>query len=167
MLEKLLLDTVQQWPLIVVLLIVVWLSLPQLAERFEMVGKLVRPLSKRWRDKAERLETQRKAAAFEEAKQLAAAAIREMTPPDVAEMERRMARMTERLVFIEDAEDMLRAFIIYDELWHFEDDMNEARHGRRPVTRLTLEVFESKWRGGWRPFDDKGKLVDDGSGSTT
>jgi hypothetical protein len=162
-LDALLLKLADQWPLIAVLAIVAWLSLPQLAERFAIIGKLSRPLSRRWREKAERLETQRKATVIEEARRLAAAAMKEMTPPDVAEMERRMQRLDKRLETVQDAEDMLRAFVIYDELWHFRDDHDEARRGHRPVTRMAFDTFEAKWQDGWRPFDDNGKLVDDGS----
>ncbi len=155
--NDLLIATADQWPLFAVLAVVLWLSLPQLAERYEVVRKMVGPLSRRWKERAEKQQAQRRAVWMEEGKVLVSAAIKEMTPRDVKAMERRLER-------VEDAEDMLRAFVIYDELWHFNDDHNEARHGRRPAHRMTFDSFEQKWHQGWRPFDDDGRLVDDGSG---
>lgn len=125
-------------------------------QRFAIIGKLLRPLSRRWRDKAERLEAARHEAAMVEARKLAVAAMQEMTPPDVR-------KLTDRLIRVEDAEELLRAFVIYDELWHFKDDHNEARQGRIPAHRITFDLFEQKWHQGWRPFDDDGRLVDDGT----
>jgi hypothetical protein len=162
-LDKLVLGIIDQVPLLVAIVIIVWLSLPQLAERFETISKLLRPLSRRWREKAERLDAERRQVALDEAKKLAAAAIKEMTPPDVTEMERRMARISLQLRTVEDAEDCLRAYVIFDELWHFKDDHNEARSGRVPQIRMAFDLFELKWKAGWRPFDEEGKLVDDGS----
>lgn len=156
-LNELLEGVVDQWPLLAVLAVVVWLSLPQIAERYEIVRKLVGPLSKRWQEKAEQQASERRAVWMQEGKTLVAAAIKEMTPRDVKRMEERLER-------VEDAEEMLKQFVIYDELWHFQDDHNEARHGRRPAHRMTFDVFESKWQQGWRPFDDDGKFVDDGAG---
>ncbi len=77
-----------------------------------------------------------------------------MTPPDVRKME-------ERLLHIEDVEEMLKAFVIYDELWHFHDDHNEARRGRKPAHRLPFDLFEKKWGTGWRPFDEGGRYTGD------
>lgn len=151
-------------PLLVAIAIIVWLSLPQLAERFAIIGKLLKPLSKRWREKAARLESERRQVALEEAKKLAAAAMAEMTPPDVSRMEARLKKLDEQLDIVQDGENLLRAYVIYDELWHFHDDRNAARRGRPPTDRLTFDSFETKWRGGWRPFDHDGRLVDDGSG---
>lgn len=167
--DQLLLDLVDNLPVIVLLGIIVWLSLPQLAERFAIIGRFIRwtGLSQRWKEKAERLEKQRRDAAMEEARKLAAAAMREMTPPDVRRMEEGLRRLGDKLAVVADAEDMLRAYVIYDELWHFHDDLDEARRGRRPAHRMPIEVFETKWKSGWRPFDDDGRLVDDGSGGPT
>lgn len=155
-LDKALTGVLEQAPFIIALAIICWLSLPQLAERFAIIGKLLRPLSRRWRDKAERLEAARHEAAMVEARKLAVAAMQEMTPPDVR-------KLTDRLIRVEDAEELLRAFVIYDELWHFKDDHNEARQGRIPAHRITFDLFEQKWHQGWRPFDDDGRLVDDGT----
>lgn len=164
-----LVDVVDNLPVIVLLGIVVWLSLPQLAERFTIIGRFIRwtGLSKRWKDKAARLEKQRRDAAMEEARKLAAAAMREMTPPDVRRMEEGLRRLGDKFDVLEDSEAMLRAYVIYDELWHFHDDLDEARRGRRPAHRMPIEAFEQKWKSGWRPFDDAGRLVDDGSGGPT
>lgn len=155
-LDQILVDLADNMPVILLFLVVLWMSLPQLAERFEIVGKLLKPLSKRWRDKAARIEKQRREVAMEEARKLASAAMQEMTPPDVR-------KLVERLNRVEDAEDLLRAFVIYDELWHFKDDHNEARRGRLPADRMSFDTFEDKWKAGWRPFDATGKLVDDGT----
>lgn len=155
--NDLLLATADQWPLFAVLAVVLWLSLPQLAERYEIIRKLVGPLSARWKKQAEKRQEQRRAVWMEEGKALVVAAISQMTPRDVKALEQRLER-------VEDAEDMLRSYVIYDELWHFNDDHNEARHGRRPAHRLAFDVFEEKWKRGWRPFDDDGQLVDDGLG---
>lgn len=159
-LEDFLVGLIDQMPLIAAIIIIVWLALPQLAERFVIVGKAVRPLSRRWREKAARLEAQRRAVALEEAKKLAVAAMKEMTPPDVR-------RIQERLGRVEDAEDMLRAFVIYDELWHFRDDHNEARRGRRPAHRMPFDTFEEKWKAGWRPFDGDGRFTGDDAGDVS
>lgn len=154
LLADLLAGAAAEAPFILATAIIVWLSLPQLAERFAVIGKLLRPLSKRWREKAAKLDAQRDAVAMEQAKKLAAAAMKEMTPPDVRKME-------DRLAHVEDAEDMLRAFVIYDELWHFHDDHNEARRGRKPALRLAFDTFEEKWQKGWRPFDEQGRYTGD------
>jgi hypothetical protein len=164
MIDELLIELANQSPVIVLVLIIIWLSLPTLAERFAIIGKLVKPLSKRWREKAEKLERQQNEHALTLARQLARQAMQEMTPPDVAEMERRMKRMDDTLDLVQDAENLLRAYVIYDELWHFHDDHSEARRGRVPAHRIAFDTFEEKWKQGWRPFDDAGKLVDDGSG---
>lgn len=148
-------------PIIGSALIIIWLSLPQLAERFVVIGKMVAPLSRRWRDKAERIEAARREGVLVEAKRLAAIAMQEMTPPDVVEMARRLARFAETLESVQDAEDLLRAFVIYDELWHFHDDHNEARRGRPPAHRMSFDAFEAKWKEGWRPFDERGKYTGD------
>jgi hypothetical protein len=152
--DKFLTGLLDQAPLLGATAIIVWLSLPQLAERFVIIGKLLKPLSRRWREKAARLAAQQDAAALQKARELAALAMREMTPPDVVKME-------ERLMRVEDAEDMLRAFVIYDELWHFHDDHNEARRGRKPAHRMAFDTFEEKWKAGWRPFDERGQYTGD------
>lgn len=152
--NELLTGAVDQAPLLVAGAVIVWLSLPQLAERFEILGKLLSPLSRRWREKAEKLRKQQDEAALKKARELAAAAMKEMTPPDVRKLE-------ERLLRVEDAEDMLKAFVIYDELWHFHDDHNEARRGRKPAHRMSFDAFELKWKRGWRPFDEEGQYTGD------
>lgn len=148
-LDKLLADAVDQAPLLAAIAAIVWLSLPQLAERFTIIGKVLSPLSRRWREKAERLAAQQDEAALKKARELAAAAMKEMTPPDVRKLE-------DRLIRVEDAEDLLKAFVIYDELWHFHDDHNEARRGRTPAHRMSFDTFEERWKQGWRPFDAQG-----------
>lgn len=157
--DDVLVAAADQWPLIAVLAVVLWLSLPQLAERYAIIRKLVGPWSRRWQARTARIESERRAMWMEEGKTLVSAAIKEMTPRDIRSMEDRLER-------VEDSEDMLRAFVIFDELWHFSDDHNEARHGRRPAHRMTFDTFEAKWKQGWRPFDDHGRLVDDGSART-
>lgn len=161
--DDLLNATLDEAPFFVAVAIIVWLSAPQLAERFTLIGKLLRPLSKRWQEKSAQLEAQRRTETISELRTLALEVIKEIAPPDVKRMEDRMAGLGKRLDRAEDAEELLRAFVIYDELWHFNDDANEARHGRRPQVRMTFDVFEEKWREGWRPFDEHGRLVDDGT----
>lgn len=156
-LNDFLVATADQWPLFAVLAVMAWLSLPQLSERYEIIRKMVGPLSRRWKVRADKQQAQRRAVWMEEGKALVAAAITEVTPKDVLMMEKRLER-------VEDKEEMFRQFVIYDELWHFNDDHNEARHGRRPAQRISFDTFEDKWKLGWRPFDDDGKLVDDGTG---
>lgn len=152
--EQFLAKVTENAPFFVLLVVVVWMSLPQLAERFEIIGKLLKPLSVRWREKAERLERQRREAEERRAQEIAAAALKEMTPPDVRKME-------ERLLHVEDVEEMLKAFVIYDELWHFHDDHNEARRGRKPAHRMPFDRFELRWKAGWRPFDESGRYTGD------
>lgn len=48
-LEKLLAGLLENSPVIGSTLLIVWLSLPQLAERFEFIAKALRPFSKKWR----------------------------------------------------------------------------------------------------------------------
>lgn len=153
-LDQLLVSLVENAPFIVLLAVVIWMSLPQLAERFEIVGKLVKPLSRRWREKAERMERQRREAEERRAQEIAAEAMKKITPPDVRKME-------QRLLHIEDVEEMLKAYVIYDELWHFHDDHNEARRGRKPAHRLPFDRFEQRWNTGWRPFDEAGRYTGD------
>lgn len=161
MLDKLLIDLADQAPVIVLVIIVIWLSLPTLAERFTIIGKLLRPLSRRWRQKAAALAEQQKAEALRMARELAKQAMAEMTPPDYAAMQKRLDRYDETLERVQDAEALLRAFVIYDELWHFHDDRAQARHGRIPSTRIPFDMFEERWQKGWRPFDDEGHLIAD------
>lgn len=143
---------VDQAPLLAATAAIIWLSLPQLAERFVIIGKVLSPLSRRWREKAARLAAQQDEAAMKKARELAAAAMKEMTPPDVRKLE-------DRLIRVEDAEDLLKAFVIYDELWHFHDDHNEARRGRTPAHRMSFDTFEERWQQGWRPFDERGRYT--------
>lgn len=159
--DEFLIKIADQAPWFVIVLIVIWLSLPSLAERFAIVGKLVGPLSKKWREKAERLERERRDFALKEARREVQAVMKELTPPDIRRMEQSQNRLAQRLMWVEDSEDMLKAFVTYDELWHFHDDNNEARRGRRPAHRMSFESFETKWKQGWRPFDNRGQYTGD------
>lgn len=143
MFDKLLTDLLDQAPLWVLVLAIIWLKLPDWAERFTIVGRLVRPFSKRWRAKAARLARERKEAIDAEAARLA---------PDYAEMERRLGRMDVRLRLLEQANEINEAYIRYDADWHFDDEM--AAVGRpdcKPAPRLHHGEFERLYRGGWRP----------------
>lgn len=157
--NELLVKLADQAPWIIVLLIVFWLSLPQLAERFTIIAKVFRPFLKRWQERAEALENQRRKDALETAREDVRLVLKELTPPDAAKMEARLSGL-------EDAEAMLRAYVIYDELWHFHDNLDDVRRGNKPARRLSFETFEGKWMKGWRPFDDNGRFIDDGTGET-
>lgn len=150
-------------PLVLVVAIVFWLSLPQLAERFEIVAKLAGPVLRKQKVKAAAREKERRRVSLETARQDVKLILQELTPPDVARMEERQKRLERQLDSVEDAENMLRAYVIYDELWHFHDDHDAARRGETPSKRITFDRFEQKWKGGWRPFDGDGRLVDDGT----
>lgn len=162
-LDELLAKLVDQVPLFVVFLIVVWLSLPQLAERFAIIEKVAGPLLKRQKAKVAQREKERRRASLETARQDVKLILQELTPPDVKRMEERQKRLERQLDDVEDAENMMRAYVIYDELWHFHDDHDAARRGEIPAKRITFDRFEQKWKRGWRPFDDDGRLVDDGT----
>lgn len=162
--DKILTGVADQAPLFVVVIIVVWLSLPQLAERFDTIAKLAAPLLKRQRAKQEDREKERREAALEQARIDVRMVLQELTPPDQKRVNQLISELGEQLDRVQDGENMLRAFVIYDELWHFHDDFNEARQGRKPAKRFSFDTFETKWKKGWRPFDDDGRLVDDGTG---
>ncbi len=153
-----------QAPLLVVIVIVVWLSLPQLADRFETIAKLAAPSLKKQQAKQALREKERRRMSLETAREDVKLILKELTPPDVARMEDRQKRLERQLDSVEDAENMLRAYVIYDELWHFHDDHDAARRGETPANRITFDRFEQKWKKGWRPFDDDGRLIDDGTG---
>lgn len=143
MIDKFISNLLDQAPLWVLVLAIIWLKLPDWAERFTIVGRLVKPLSKRWRDKAARIARERKELALAEARRLA---------PDYAEMERRLARMDVRLKLVEQSNEINEAFIRYDADWHFDDEM--AAVGRpdcTPAPRLHHGEFERLYREGWRP----------------
>lgn len=153
-----------QAPLLVVVVIIVWLSLPQLAERFDVIARLAAPLLRKQQAKVEEREKERRRVALETAREDVRLVLAELTPPDVKRMEDRQKRLERQLDDIEDAENMLRAYVIYDELWHFHDDHDAARKGEVPAQRISFDQFEQKWKKGWRPFDREGRLVDDGIG---
>ncbi len=163
-LDKILSEAANQAPLFFVVIIVVWLSLPQLAERFDTIAKLAAPLLKKQRKKQEDREKERREAALEQARRDVRMVLQELTPPDQKRVNELIDELGKQLDRVQDGENMLRAFVIYDELWHFHDDINEARQGRKPAKRFSFDTFESKWKQGWRPFDDDGRLVDDGTG---
>ena len=50
MIDKLLATLLENSPVIGSTLLIIWLSLPQLAERFEFISKALRPFSKKWRE---------------------------------------------------------------------------------------------------------------------
>jgi hypothetical protein len=141
--DKWISQILDQAPVWVLIVAIIWLKLPEWAERFAIIGRLVKPFSKRWREKAQRLETERQQLAKAEARRLA---------PDYAEMERRLGRMDVRLRLLEDMNEVNEAFIRYDADWHFDDEM--AAVGRpecAPAVRLHHGRFEQLYRDGWRP----------------
>ncbi|MCV7226041.1 hypothetical protein [Mycolicibacterium komossense] len=139
MIDKLL----ENAPLWVLIAAIIWLKLPDWAERFAIVGRLLEPLSKRWQEKAARNERNRREVMEAEARRLA---------PDYAEMERRLKRMDIRLRLVEKSNEVNEAFIRYDADWHFNDEM--AAVGRPecvPAPRISHSQFERQYREGWRP----------------
>lgn len=144
MIDNLIAKVLDQAPMWLLIAAIIWLKLPDWAERFTIVGKLVKPLSKRWRDKAEKLARERKELAKAEARRQA---------PDYAEMERRLGRMDVRLRVVELANEINEAYIRYDADWHFNDEM--AAVGRpdcEPAPRMQHGQFERLYRDeNWRP----------------
>jgi hypothetical protein len=46
---------------------------------------------------------------------------------------------------------IMRAFIVYDEDWHFRDQRDDAAAGRTVGPRLCFDDFAEKFAAGWRP----------------
>ena len=88
---------------------------------------------------------------YSTALQLAAEAVKDITPPDYEAMAARLERLDERLKHVEDTDAMLRAYIVEDERWHFDDDLQSAREGRALSPRMTFQEFAQRWADGWRP----------------
>ncbi|WP_229482252.1 hypothetical protein, partial [Mycolicibacterium mageritense] len=63
-LDQVLIAVADNLPVIGLLAINLWLSLPQLAERFTLIGRFIRwtGLSRRWKEKAAKLESQQREA---------------------------------------------------------------------------------------------------------
>jgi hypothetical protein len=153
-----------RFPFLVLVVVVIWLSLPQLAERYAIVAKIVGPLARRWKRKADKraadVEDRHKAEVRKEAKVLAQEMIGQVAAaPDYAEMERRLERMDsaqkraeDRIKRLEQSDEIQRAYIAYDADWHFDDEM--AAVGKpdcEPADRLPFERFKALYREGWRP----------------
>ena len=75
--DKFLTGALDEAPFIIATTIILWLSLPQLAERFEIINKILRPLSRRWREKADQLDAQRRSANIKELRELALEVIKD------------------------------------------------------------------------------------------
>lgn len=140
--------------LLLILAIVVFLAytLPRIAEASEAAAKLLGPIGRYWRERGLTRAEQHRAEVQREARQLAKAIVAEVTPPDYAEMERRLANMDRRIKVLEESDQIQRAYIIYDENWHFADEMAAVRNPEcTPAPRYTFDQFKERWRQGWRP----------------
>ncbi|AJA43330.1 hypothetical protein VC60_gp29 [Mycobacterium phage Sbash] len=127
-------------------------ALPRIAEASASLAKLMGPIGRYWRNRGLRRAAERDAELQAEARELAKQIVAEVTPPDYAEMGRRLANMERRVVSLEESDQIQRAFIVYDEEWHFNDALSAVgRPDCAPAPRLTHNQFKRLWRAGWRP----------------
>lgn len=148
-----LLSVLPPW-LILALAVTVFLgyTLPRLAEASEAVSKLLGPVGRYWRDRGLRRAASRRNEIQAEAAELAKQIVAEVTPPDYAEMGRRLSNMDKRVRALEWSDQVQRAYIVYDAAWHFDDELSAVGHPEcAPAPRLSFEAFETLYREGWRP----------------
>lgn len=151
--DRALLSMLPPWVLLA-LAVVVFLAytLPRLAEASAAVAKILGPLGRYWRDRGQRRAAHHRDEVQAEARQLAQEIVNKVTPPDYAEMGRRLENMDARVRTLEESDRVQRAYIVYDAEWHFDDEM--AAVGRpdcKPAFRLSFDHFERLYRSGWRP----------------
>lgn len=151
--ERSLLSHLPSWMLLAIAVVVfLAYTLPRLAEASEAVARLLGPIGRYWRDRGLDRAERHRSEVQREAKQLAKQIVAEVTPPDYAEMGRRLSNMDTRIKILEESDRIHRAYIIYDEHWHFDDEMAAVRHPEcTPAPRYTFDQFRDKWRDGWRP----------------
>ena len=153
--EQALMSQLPPWILLVVAVVVLLAyTLPRIAEASASLAKLMGPIGRYWRKRGLLRAEERDAELQKEAKELAKQIVAEVTPPDYAEMGRRLGNMERRVKSLEESDQIQRAFIVYDEEWHFNDAL--AAVGRpdcAPAPRMTHNQFKRLWRDGWRPGD--------------
>ncbi|AII28178.1 hypothetical protein VC74_gp30 [Mycobacterium phage Sparky] len=153
--ERALMSQLPPWILLVVaVLVLIAYTLPRIAEASSTLAKLMGPIGRYWRRRGRVRAQERDAELQAEAKELAKLIVQEVTPPDYAEMGRRLANMERRVLSLEESDQIQRAFIVYDEEWHFNDALSAVgRPDCAPAPRLTHNQFKRYWRAGWRPGD--------------
>lgn len=153
--ERALMSQLPPWILLAVaVLVLLAYALPRIAEASASLAKLMGPIGRYWRSRGLRRAQEREAELQAEAKALAKQIVAEAMPPDYAEMGRRLANMERRVVSLEESDQIQRAFIVYDDEWHFNDAL--AAVGRpdcAPAPRVAYNQFKRLWRDGWRPGD--------------
>ncbi|MFA5711476.1 hypothetical protein [Mycolicibacterium sp.] len=148
-----LLSSLPPW-ILLVLTFVVFLAyvLPRLAEASEAAAKLLGPIGSYWRDRGLRRAQAHRNEVQAEARQLAQEIVNKVTPPDYAEMGRRLENMDKRVRTLERSERLYKAYIVYDADWHFDDELAAVGHPDcKPAPRLSFDQFEELHDNGWRP----------------
>ncbi|OCB43951.1 hypothetical protein A5721_22950 [Mycobacterium vulneris] len=151
--ERALMSQLPPWVLLAVaILVLLAYTLPRIAEASSTLAKLMGPIGRYWRKRGLLRAAERDAELQKEAKELAKQIVAEVTPPDYAEQGRQLANMDRRVKTLEESDQIQRAFIVYDEEWHFNDALSAVgRPDCAPAPRLTHNQFKKHWRAGWRP----------------
>ena len=81
---------------------------------------------------------------------------RKIIPADYDAVKVQLKNVISRVEELEQQNQALRGFIIYDEEWHFKEALMYAKLGITPPTNgheahISWDVFVERWKGGWRP----------------
>lgn len=141
------------WLLVLTAVIVVWLLFTRLVETSEAAAKLLGPLGRHivrsYRQRSDRY----RADVAQEAKLLAQEIIPKVVPQDYNVVKEQLRNVIDRITDLEIENSAMRGFIVYDEEWHFHDDLVHVRYKdtylREP--RMQWGSFLDQWKSGWRP----------------
>ena len=143
------------WLLLVMGIVVSWLVITRIVETSEAAAKVLGPLGRRIVNGYRRRQAQYRHDVAAEAKLIATELVPKVMPDDYGVVKRQLTNVISRVTDLEIENIAMRAFIVFDAEWHFQDELVDASLGKprensRP-RRIPWEEFLEKWREGWRP----------------
>lgn len=141
------------WLFVLAIVFFLWFVTTKLLETSKAAADLAGPIGRWVRSRQELRDKRHKEEVRREAKRLLLDdEIRKaVEPEDYQQLKDRVTNCTNELTETRIERNALRAYVIEDEEWHFDDSLLAIREKRDPRTRLSWEEFFSKYRQGWRP----------------
>jgi hypothetical protein len=143
------------WLTVVTAVIVIWLVVTRIVETSEGAAKILGPLGRNISNSVKNREARYRADVAEQAKTIALDVLPKVSQPtDYGVVKEQLTNVMDRVTDLEIENRAMRAFIIFDEEWHFRFDLLAVSQGvayAELPERISWTEFLAKWKAGWRP----------------
>lgn len=140
-------ELADNWAVIVVGLTTAALVLEKVAQSSDSIAKILGPVGRWTRRNFEKRSARHIKDVENELARLALEVVNQITPADYAVVKTQLEHVVERLDALESENRLLRAFIVYDEKWHWHDNLRDVGDDRPSSDWMDFETFRDQRQG--------------------